>query len=404
VVGSAQPRLNGRTPVVTAAALAWFLFFPSLGIVQKYIGTTGALAYGLGLLLLAMSGARRLLANLRGWRGDGSGIAWSLVAMYVVLVAGFVSLYPIANAHAKPATAGAAVDISGSDRDESLVLGVREVLARRYPYYQVTYLNNPVTQLPGSLLLAIPFAVLGDAVWQNLFWLAALFVITRYLVRSDRLTAVFLVLIVFASPAVLQDFITGGDLGVNAIAILTGMLAIVMLAPDRSVAPWKKASVAMFTGIALSSRLNYLLLLPVLFGAVARRAGLRDAVVCLIAVAFAFTVVTLPFYWHDPIGFAPLQLHDKFMQFDDQVRSSGVLFPALSVLLSVLIALHPGNKDVGPWLMQCGLVLAVPVLFLVALATIRAHALNFAFTSYALASVFFGGLGAGLTLINSETI
>src|SRR5262249_31142935 len=160
-------------------------------------------------------------------------------------------------------------------------------------------------------------ALLGNAVWQNLFWLAALFVIVRNLFKSDRLTAAVLVVILFGSPAVLQDFITGGDLGMNAIAILTRMLAIVALAPARSVAPWKKIGVAMFTGIALSSRLNYLLLLPLLFAAIARRAGLRDAVVCLIAVSVVFTAITLPFYWHDPICFAPLKLHDKFIQFDD---------------------------------------------------------------------------------------
>jgi hypothetical protein len=388
-----------------ATALAWFVLFPSLGIVQKYGGTTGAFAYfGLGFVLLVVVVAPRLQAGLQGSRGNRSWIRWSLVALYVVLVVTFVFLYPVVNAHARRSILDGAIDTVGSDRDESLALGVTALLARHYPYYQVTYLNNPVTQLPGSLLLAIPFALLGNPVWENLFWLAALFMIARYLFKSDQLTAGVLVLIVFGSPAVIHDFVTGGDLGVNAIAILTGMLAIVTLVPDRSVAPWKKIGVAIFTGIALSSRLNYLLLMPPLFAGVARRAGLRDAVVCLIGVSFAFTAVTLPFYWHDPIGFAPLQLHDKFIQFGDQVRGSGMLFPALSVLFSVMIALSPGSKDVGRWLMQCGLVLAIPVVFLVALATIRSHAPNFAFTSYALASVFFGGLGAGLTLIHSEEI
>jgi TM2 domain-containing membrane protein YozV len=50
-----QPRLNGRAAIAAAAALAWFLFFPSLGIVQKYIGTAGAFAcFGLAFLLIVL--------------------------------------------------------------------------------------------------------------------------------------------------------------------------------------------------------------------------------------------------------------------------------------------------------------------------------------------------------------
>jgi hypothetical protein len=64
-----------------------------------------------------------------------------------------------------------------------------------------------------------------------------------------------------------------------------------------------------------------------------------------------------------------------------------------------MIAVYPGSEDIGVWLMQCGLVLAIPVVFIVTMATIRSHAPDFRFTSYALASVFFGGIGAGLTLI-----
>jgi uncharacterized membrane protein len=201
---------------------------------------------------------------------------------------------------------------------------------------------------------------------------------------------------------VLHDLVTGGDLGVNAITILLGMLSILRLAPNA--ASWKKVGAAVFTGIALSSRLNYLLLVPPLFAAVARRAGLREAFVCVLAISLAFTAVTLPFYWYDPAGFAPWSLHNKFIQFDGEVPNSGFLFPVLSLLFSAIVALYPGNRAVHVWLMQCGLVLALPVVFLVALATVRSHSPNFIFTDYALAGVFFGGMGAGLHVLHSELI
>jgi len=233
--------------------------------------------------------------------------------------------------------------------------------------------------------------------------LAAFCAVTRYLFGRDRIALGFLALIMFVSPAVFHDFVTGGDLGVNAIAILIGMLAIVELAPDQSIPGWKKVGIAAFTGIALSSRLNYVLLVPPLFAATARRASLRDAFICVFVIGLAFMAVTLPFLWHDPAGFAPLHLHNKFSQFDGVIPTSRVLFPGLSLLISLLIAVYPGNRQVGGWLMQSGLVVSIPVVFLVILATLQSHAPNFAFTDYALAGVFFGGMGAGLSALYSET-
>ena len=180
--------------------------------------------------------------------------------------------------------------------------------------------------MPGSLLLAVPFALLGNAVWQNLFWLGALFVVARSLFGGDRFALGLMVLMLFVSPAVLQDFVTGGDLGASTIAILVGMLGIVMLVPDASVASWQKVVAAVFSGIALSSRMNNLLLVPVLFASLSRRAGIVDALTYVGVVGCAFVAVTLPFDWHDPTGFAPLHLHNKFSMFGE-VPNAGILVP-----------------------------------------------------------------------------
>ena len=322
----------------------------------------------------------------------------TLVAQYAVLIGAFVILYPLSNSHARPSIFHAAIE-GGSDRDESLNLGVGELLAGRYPYYRTTQLQNPVTQLPGSLILAVPFALLGNAAWQNFFWLAVFFGLVRYVFGRNRLAAGFIALTMFGCPVVLQDFVTGGDLGVNAITILIGMFLMVTFAPDASTARWKTIGAAAFTGIALSSRLNYLLLVPPLFAAVARRAGLTDAFTGLLVIGLVFGAVTLPFYWHDPSGFAPLYLHNKFSQFDGEVHNGGILFPILSLLFSLVVSWYPGNHDVRVWLIQSGLVLTLPVVFLVALASVRVHAPNFVFADYALAGVFFGGLGAGMSLL-----
>jgi hypothetical protein len=87
--------------------------------------------------------------------------------------------------------------------------------------------------------------------------------------------------------------VTGGDLGASTIALLIGMLALVALVPDPSAATWKKVAAAAFTGLALSSRMNYLLLMPPLIAALLRRASIADALRYLCVTAAAFAAVTL---------------------------------------------------------------------------------------------------------------
>lgn len=388
--------------VVAGAELAWFLLFPSLGVVQKYLGTAAAFTYfGIGLVVLITLGIRGRVAASELNSIDRRWIRLATAALFAGLVIAFIALYPPSHSQLASWLSRSGIG-GGSDRDESLKLGVRELLAGRYPYYPTTRLENLVTQLPGSLVLAAPFALAGNAVWQNFFWLGAAFVVARYLLKSEQLAFGFMALTVVACPVLLQDFVTGGDLSANVIAILAGMLLMMTLVPDASVAGWKKVGVAAFAGLALSSRLNYLLLVPVLFAALARRAGLKGACVYLGVLGLAFTAVTLPFYWHDPAGFAPLYLHNKFTQFDGEVHHGGILFPSLSLLFSAIVAVHPGNRTVRGWLMQSGLVLTLPVVFLVALAIARAKAPNFLFSDYALASLFFGGMGAALTCLDQE--
>jgi hypothetical protein len=59
----------------------------------------------------------------------------------------------------------------GSDSDDALVTGVYELAAGRYPYYVKTYLGNPISPLPGALILAAPFVAVGCVALAHVFWL-----------------------------------------------------------------------------------------------------------------------------------------------------------------------------------------------------------------------------------------
>jgi hypothetical protein len=176
------------------------------------------------------------------------------------------------------------------------------------------------------------------------------------------------------------------------------MLLTVRLVPDLSQPLWKKFVACAFTGVALSSRLNYLLLLPPLFAIISRRSRLMSACAWLSVTVLTFAAVTVPFYWYDPAGFAPLYLHNKFSWFGE-VPNGGILFPTMSALVSVGLALQSRNRELPFWLIQSGVVLLFPVVLLVGLATLRFGSLNLAFADYALPGVFLGGLGAGLHIV-----
>ena len=75
--------------MLAGAELAWFLLFPSLGIVQKYLGTTGAYAYfGIGGLLLTVGVRGLTMAS----EVKATGQPWARRAMAALFVGLAVAL------------------------------------------------------------------------------------------------------------------------------------------------------------------------------------------------------------------------------------------------------------------------------------------------------------------------
>jgi hypothetical protein len=59
----------------------------------------------------------------------------------------------------------------------------------------------------------------------------------------------------------------------------------------------------------------------------------------------------------------------------------------------VLISTHPANRTVRGWLIQSAIVMTIPVVILVGLATYRVRRPDFVFADYAVASVIPGVIG-----------
>ena len=352
----------------------------SSGTLQQYAGTAGALAYAAVLAVLIPVAVRVVLPWFLGHTSERS-VLWLALLTLAVLVVVFAVVYPHANAH---------TGLSGSDRDDAANIATRHLLHLRYPYSTPTYLGNLINQLPGALFLDAPFVAIGNSAYQNLFWLAAFFLGLRYYLRDGRLALFVTWFTLLATPAVLRELVTGGDLIANTVYVLLFTLGVLRFR-NRV---WKIAA-AIALGFALSSRANFAFILPLVFACLARRESLRSAVGYVgLAVATA-AVVTLPFYLHDTAHFSPLLASQKVTEFNEVIPHASTLLLVAAALLTLALAVWRTDRHTLPVFRNNVIVQGFLLVVAVALSTIHAGHLDFSFleTGYGLFIVFGAAFG-----------
>jgi hypothetical protein len=365
-----------------AVALGLALALPSLGTVEKYLGTAVAVVYLAAMLVVAPVAERFALPLFLRLVGE-RGARWLAVATYVGLVVAFVVVYPIADSEMMG---------SGSDRDDASNLATNRLLDGEYPYAEKTYLGNPVSQLPGALVLAAPFVVLGTSAWQNFLWIPVFFVALARHLGSARLALFASWIVLAVSPGVLRELLTGGDLIANGIYVAVPMLVLLRVPPGR----WLGLAVAVFLGVALSSRANYVYALPLLFAALAQLQGWREAILRTGIVSAALVAITLPFYAYDPDGFTPLKTSGKLSQFDEVAPHLDLAVVAVAVVLTLGLALRRFDRRGFALMSSAAIVQMFLLIAVVVLDSIRLERLDFSFLipGYGLVALVFALFGA----------
>jgi hypothetical protein len=195
----------------------------------------------------------------------------------------------------------------GSDRENALQIACRALLSGKFPYHQLTILKNPITPMPGALILAVPFYLTGHTGLQNLFWLAAFILACYRLLGGNWGTVWFVYVFVLLNPCIMQDFVTGGDFFTNFVYVMV-IFSLTIHALTLEAPTWQEVVWPLLLGIALSSRPIYSLLYPCIlaFGLQARgmARGLRTAGLVLLAALS----VTIAVYLRDPAHFTPLSV------------------------------------------------------------------------------------------------
>ena len=388
--------MTGWNPYAWAALLV----IPSLFTWIHFIGAWAAGLYTAATFIFARSWYRPLHRALRSRLSERTaliltGLTFAAVTAFILVV------YPAANS----GWFG-----KGSDRDDALIIVVRETLAGRYPYYIATYRGHPVTPMPGAALLALPFVLAKQVALQNELWMGIFVLWLRGLVgKRMAVVLAFLRCLLLFSPEIAREMATGGDYLTNALymVVATGLLFTTVCRPSPSLRALIGASVLF--GIALSSRALDLLVVPVLFGAFWRLVGFKRALLAMGIAGAVFSVITLPFYFYDPAGFAPF----------NTVRKMHIPFPVVRwlvvvalIALTLLVSFRRPRAGLISVYWNCAIVMGIPVLAgalpgsVMAIITRGARGLSLpdlAMTlSYGLAAALFGLVAMWMGLVRSE--
>lgn len=344
------------------------LAIPSWPIVLRFGGMSGAVIYA-ALLAAAVFAAPRVAARLP----LRSGLPLAVAAMLAVTLL-FAAMYPRLNVH----TPG-----RGSDDDDAHNVGVAALLDGHSPYGRVTYLGNRLHQLPGSFILALPFALVGTSALQNLFGMAAFFALLRRYAADDRAAAVALCLTMFGSAGVLHAVVTGSSYPWSAIWAVLG-IEFALRRPRTWWAP-------LFLGLALCSRPNFVLLLVPVVAAVWRTHGQSSGLRFAALAAAAMAVLVVPF---DPFrrDFPPLEGYGRLEQLDALVPWAGAAVLAATTLVTATATVYAGSAcSVYRW---CAAILATPVICGLAMGAFIDRATMLSFAPYGLFALWFVVLGS----------
>lgn len=383
---------------------AYFLAFvvclinPSVAIVEK-AGFTALIAY----IVIAPMVCWWAMMHFRLWLRAHCARPSIDVVVAAVLFIGVLSLYLYV--HPRIDTAGFRIggaSVGAGDSDDAIDVAITELTGGRYPYYAHTFLGNPLSPLPGALLLALPFYVIGDSALQNVFWTAIFFWFVQRRLHSLRAMGMLAALVVCLSPNVAYQIAQGTDYGANAIYVLIFTALLISQVRRDGRASAAAVLCAALLGIGLSSRLNFLVILPFVFFTLRCAASWRTAAFLCATALITFVGITAPFYVYDPAGFSPLHTFDKL-----SVRGSlrWMTFVALliaCVLCGMLVMRRRGVYTLAALARDMAVIMAFLVLISLVTQSLARGEVFLNAMHFGTLSLFFGVFGFGPQLLDVQ--
>jgi len=280
--------------IIGYTALIFFVLLPGARAIFKYLPEYAWLVAVVELLLVVV------VANISGeWVKKAFGNAYLQVALLLIAAAAVYVMYPVAD--------GLKASLRGSDQDDCVVLGALRLLAGQNPYLDLTYFGNPCSTGFGVLLYYLPFVFFKAYFLGGIFSIA---VLMASLVRSSgRLDdGGFFLFLLFSCVAVPELLVVGSDLIFVGSGIALLMLLVRSLPDSRQ---WGALFVsALLCGVLASSRVNFLVLVP-LVGFLLFSRWRSGAAVFVVVGTLVALVPSAVIYFSDPQAFTPLHLLHK---------------------------------------------------------------------------------------------
>lgn len=386
-------KLTSKTKYYTIIGIL-SLQLPSLAIPQKYLGLGGVAFYLVVSSLILFLLIRHIL--LRGLPSISETKAIMLLVLTLLAICcGYSVIYPLANS---------GIFGPGSDCDDALNIAATELTQGHFPYYVKTYFNNPISPMPGAVLLATPFVLLGTSAYQNIFWLIVFLLTIKTYLNSWRSCLFFLWTTLILSPDVLYEVFVGNDHLANSLYILIFSFWMIRAITEPGYNESTKLITACLLGIGLSSRANFVLILPLVFAALAQNAGWKSAIKYTGIACTAFILVTAPFYFYDPAGFSPLHTVNKIKRFRSLLPYSDIVIPLVTGLVAAALGYFQSvAKCYTIFFRNCAIVLSIPVLASILLSSLISGKVNFYFAGYGAFFLFFGVLAFWKAILTDVT-
>jgi hypothetical protein len=386
-----MPQSNSSS-VLSTLGFSCLILIGSLDSVLKYGGVWGLIGYlmlgSLGLLL----GIRYALPRFLTLSDKTAYVISAVLLVMVIAVTVFV--YPTAD-QTSPG--------GGSDADDALKIAGRELLSGNYPYYPPTYLGNHISPMPGAVFFALPFVIAGLLPLQNIFWLVVLFFFVRHVFASSAAALGLVGVVLATNPTVWQNLVTGSDYVSNSIYILVLMWLLVRITSDERAMAWTKVGVAVLLGIGLSSRANFLFLLPLLFSVLAQSIGFRSGLKYMAIAGLAFLLTTIPFWLYDPAHFGPfIAQSGKMRTIESVLPFAGIIIPAIGFGLAGLLSLQRMSTDCRDFFRNCAIVQVAVLLFTSTVHSFHLGKLDLYVgqAGYGMFTLFFAVVAAWMTFLD----
>ena len=311
------------------------IIFSLAGFAQitKYFHGAQQILFAAGIAIVVIA-AMLWLRQMHLGSEKEIGVLW-LVLLWCLFTLLLAVLFPLSHRHI--------LGGQGSDRDDALRVASLSLTHGRYLYHATTYLDNRITPLPGAVLLAVPFFLLGNVSLQNAFWLAIFLGFCCWFFRDRSTALIYVFLMLGVSAMSLDDFVVGGDFVVNAMYVAVAV-ALVLATHKIDVPLWRQIAAEVFLGLAVDSRPVYVIVFPLLLAYLWQHRERSTAIRALLVAGSVAALLSVPFYLHDPASFAPLHIRHK-LDFIPAKYHAEVIFPALGLLASCAGFLIPLSRQ-----------------------------------------------------------